>query len=36
MAIVEYIVRNNRAFEVNGRAMWEQMEHDNVSKYKCI
>ncbi|KAL5245790.1 hypothetical protein ACI65C_013870 [Semiaphis heraclei] len=32
MAIVEYIVRNNRAFEVNGRAMWEQMEHDNICR----
>ncbi|XP_022177569.1 uncharacterized protein LOC111038676 [Myzus persicae] len=34
MNIVNYIVKNNHALDVKGKAMWQQMEHDNICKLR--
>ncbi|XP_003246243.1 uncharacterized protein LOC100568595 isoform X3 [Acyrthosiphon pisum] len=34
MNIINYIIKNNYALDIKGRAMWQQMEHDNVCKLR--
>lgn len=31
ISIVNYIIKNNHAFNVSGVKMWQKMERDNVS-----
>lgn len=34
MNIINYIIENKYAFDIKGRAMWQQMEHANVCKLR--